>query len=84
MVNGALIQVIMASRVLYGLAVERGRPRLLARIEPATGTPVVATLVVTSFILVLALAFPLVKLAEATSVAVSTGFLIFEAIRLLA
>ncbi len=68
MLNGALIQVIMASRVLYGLAARGDLPKLLARIQPSTQTPVIATALVTSRICALALWLPLAPLAEATAV----------------
>ncbi len=68
MLNGALIQVIMASRILYGLADRRALPALLARIHPRTQTPLVATALVTVFVCALAVWFPLAVLAEATSV----------------
>jgi amino acid transporter len=66
-VNGVLIQTIMASRVLYGLA-ERGQlPGLLAQVAPRTRTPVTATLVVLVLILLLTLTLPIAVLAERTS-----------------
>ena len=66
-VNGVLIQMIMASRVLYGLA-DRGQlPRVLGRISARTRTPVVATAVVVAVVLVLALILPIEALAERTS-----------------
>ena len=68
MLNGALIQVIMASRVLYGLADRGALPSQLARIHPRTRTPVVATALVTFVIMGLAVGFSLAPLAEATSV----------------
>jgi amino acid transporter len=68
MLNGALIQVIMASRVLYGLADRGALPEVLARIHPRTQTPVIATALVTSGVCALAVWFPLAPLAEATSV----------------
>jgi len=66
-VNGALIQVIMASRVLYGMGNSGMAPSLLARIHPRTQTPLISTSVVTLVILVLALWLPLITLAEITS-----------------
>jgi amino acid transporter len=66
-INGVLIQTIMASRVLYGLA-DRGQlPGLFARVSPRTQTPVVATLVVIVLILLLSLTLPIAMLAERTS-----------------
>jgi len=67
-VNGALIQIIMASRVLYGLAARGHLPVQFARIHPRTGTPHFATLAAGALVLVLALGFPLARLAEGTSV----------------
>ncbi len=67
MLNGALIQIVMASRVLYGLG-ERGLvPRGWARVHPRTGTPVFATILVSATALLLALALPLASLARATA-----------------
>ncbi len=67
-VNGALIQIIMASRVLYGLAARGQLPTWLARVHARTNTPHYATLAVGVFVVVLALGFPLARLAEGTSV----------------
>ncbi|MEP2031388.1 MAG: amino acid permease [Paracoccaceae bacterium] len=66
-VNGVLIQTIMASRVLYGLADRGHLPELLARVAPKTKTPVMATLVVIGIILVLTKTLPIAVLAERTS-----------------
>jgi len=68
MLNGALIQVIMASRVLYGLADQKVLPGPVGYIHPRTRTPVVSTGIVTTAIIVLALWFPLAVLAHVTSV----------------
>ena len=67
MSNGVLIQVVKASRVLYGLADQGALPRLLARVHPRTRTPINATAIVTGVVVVLALAFPLAALARVTS-----------------
>jgi len=67
-VNGALIQVIMASRVLYGLATHEHLPTWLAQVQHRTGTPHYATVAAGTLMLVLALWFPLGPLAEGTSV----------------
>lgn len=66
-VNGALIQIIMASRVLYGMSRQRWLPASLGYVHPRTRTPLVATLVVTALILVFALLLPLLSLARLTS-----------------
>ncbi len=65
--NGVIVQIIMASRVLYGLASQRRLPAVLARVHPRTGTPVVATAVAAALILGLGLTFPIGPLAEWTS-----------------
>lgn len=66
-VNGALVQIVMGSRVCYGMSRQGNAPRLLGRINARTGTPLTATALVTLVVLVLALSVPLVRLAELTS-----------------
>ena len=73
--NGALIQVIMASRVLYGLGKQELLPQFFARVNSVTGTPIQATLAITGIILALALFFPLGGLAEMTSAVVLVVFI---------
>jgi len=66
-VNGALIQIIMASRVCYGMARQRWLPAWFGRVYPRTQTPVMATLTVAVLVLLAALWFPIEALAKATS-----------------
>lgn len=66
-VNGVLIQIIMASRVCYGMSKRYGGPEFLHRIAPSTRTPIIATLIVAIVILAVALYFPLLILAKFTS-----------------
>ncbi len=66
-VNGALVQVIMASRMLYGMAAQKTLPAWFGRIAPATRTPVNATVFVVALVFLAALALPLATLAQATS-----------------
>lgn len=66
-INGALIQLIMVSRVLYGLSARGQLPRWLARVDRRTRTPLVATLLAGGCMLVLALMGNLASLAEATA-----------------
>jgi len=66
-INGALIQVIMASRILYGMSRQKWLPELFGRINPKTRTPVMATVVVTLLLLLFALWLPLEQLARSTS-----------------
>jgi amino acid transporter len=72
--NGVLIQIIMASRILYGLAKQNNLPQAFAEVNTVTHTPLTATLVVVFLVLALALFFPIAKLAEATSVVVLIVF----------
>ena len=65
--NGALVQVIMASRVLYGLSQQGALPAILGRVNSTTRTPLFATALVVGVVLILALWFRLAGLAEATS-----------------
>jgi len=67
MVNGALVQIIMASRVLYGLAKRGMAPIRFSDIHKSRKTPVQATLVVGLIIGALALFGALGKLAIAAS-----------------
>lgn len=66
-VNGALIQIIMASRLLYGMSSEGLLHPALSAIHPVRRTPLLATALATLTVLILALWLPLVTLAKATS-----------------
>lgn len=65
--NGALVQIIMGSRVLYGMGNQGVGPKLLAKVNPWTKTPLLATFIISLTILVLALFFPIVTLAKCTT-----------------
>lgn len=66
MVNGILVQVVMVSRVVYGMAREGLLPAWLGAVEARRRTPMRATLIVTVIIAGLALAAPILALAQAT------------------
>jgi APA family basic amino acid/polyamine antiporter len=72
--NGALIQVIMGARVLYGLASRNQLPKLFARVNARTRTPLVATALIVACVLVFALWGRLEGLATATSMLMLTIF----------
>lgn len=75
-VNGALTQIIAASRLLLDIARDnRGAPAVFARINGRTDTPIPATLVIVALVLLLALLVPLKSLAETTSFAILIVFL---------
>ena len=73
-INGALIQTVMASRVLYGLASRQQLPAALAKVNATTQTPLRATLLAGAVLLTLALAGELALLAELTSLLVLAVF----------
>lgn len=75
-INGALVQIIMASRVLYGMAAMKRLPSSLAKLHPKTATPINATLWSAAAILILALWLPLATLAKTTSFIILTIFLL--------
>lgn len=66
-VNGALMQLVMAARVVYGLAARRLAPAWLGRVDPRTRTPVVGTVAAGLVAAALALTLDLVPLARLTS-----------------
>lgn len=66
-VNGALIQLIMASRLFYGMANKGWLWQPLSKVNARTQTPVAATVLVVMITLGLALWFPLETLAKGTS-----------------
>ena len=66
----------MASRVLYGLARQGGAPSYLSSVNSTTKTPVIATVLVTLTVAVLALLFPLASLAKMTSIIVLAVFVL--------
>ncbi len=70
-INGALIQIIMVSRIFYGMSRQGWMPDFLGSVNPKTKTPINATLVSGVLVFILAAAFPLLTLAQ------STSFLIF-------
>ena len=65
--NGVIVQIIMAARVIYGLAKQRNLPQFLGAVNPVTRTPLTATAMVSALVLLLALLFPLQGLAVMTS-----------------
>ena len=72
--NGALIQIIMASRVLYGMGRQGWLPARLGLVHGATRTPIIATLIVGGMILMFSLVLPLLSLAKLTSFITLTIF----------
>jgi amino acid transporter len=73
-INGALIQMIMASRVLYGLSSRKKIHSTLSYVSPHTRTPLVATGVACIITLTLSLFGNLSQLAHVTSMIMLTVF----------
>lgn len=65
--NGGLIQIVMASRLLYGMANKGWLPGRLATVNAKTRTPIISTIIVISIILFFSLTLHLVALAKLTS-----------------
>ncbi len=65
--NGVIIQLVMASRILYGLSRQGYLPALVGRVSPVTRTPVIATLLVCAVIAAFGLSLDLASLAATTS-----------------
>ena len=78
-VNGVLIQIIMVSRILYGMAWKKWLPACLSTVHPRFRTPVKATALMIVIILILAILFPLVALAAFTSLVVLITFTLVNA-----
>ncbi|MFH1284060.1 MAG: amino acid permease [Candidatus Peregrinibacteria bacterium] len=74
--NGVIIQMIMGSRVLYGMANQNLAPRPFAKINAKTQTPILATISVITAALIIALCFPITTLANATSFIILSVFVL--------
>ncbi len=72
--NGVIVQIIMGSRVLYGLSQHGSLPSVFGYVHPVTRTPLVATGLIGALVLVLATFIPLKGLAELTSQITLTVF----------
>jgi basic amino acid/polyamine antiporter, APA family len=65
--NGVLVQVVMSSRVLYGLSRMGALPALFGSVSEMTRTPVIATIFVMLIVVVLSLMTGTAALADFTS-----------------
>ncbi len=75
-VNGALVQIIMGSRVLYGMGKQSLAPKWLASIHSTRQTPYVATLLIGLVVWILATSLNLATLAKITSFIILIVFLL--------
>ncbi len=73
-INGALIQIIMASRIVYGMAGKGWLPSYFSAVSARTKTPIKATLLVGLVTITFTLLFDLVSLASFSSLLILTVF----------
>lgn len=66
-INGVLAQIIMGSRVLYGMSVQTRAPKMFSSVLEATRTPWLATICVSFLTAIFAIWIPLEQLAKMTS-----------------
>lgn len=72
--NGVIIQLVMGSRVIYGLARQGQLPAFLGNVSEVTRTPLYATGLMCAVILLLGMTFPLRSLAQMTSALTLAAF----------
>jgi amino acid transporter len=73
-VNGVIVQNLLASRVIYGMARQGTLPAVLGEVNATTHTPLVATALAVGLTLIAALALPIDKLADLTTQAMLIVF----------
>ena len=78
-INGALIQIIMVSRLLYGLSKKAWIPSVFGKVSKQTGTPVIATIVSALAVMLLSLSMDIASLAEKTSIVILIIFVLVNA-----
>jgi amino acid transporter len=66
-INGTLVMMIMATRILYGMSRQQWLPSQLSSVNSTTRTPVFTTVMITLLILIFALWLPVATLAVTTS-----------------
>ena len=74
--NGALVQIIMGARVVYGLGKQNLAPKWLGQVHAKFQTPVIATVLISLVVWFLAVALPLATLAKITSFIIIVVFLL--------
>lgn len=78
-INGALIQIIMASRIFYGMSRQNWLPGFLGRVNPKTQTPIASTILSGVIVFVLAAFFEILTLAQFSSFVI---FIVFTVVNL--
>jgi basic amino acid/polyamine antiporter, APA family len=62
--NGIVVNIIMASRILYGLSRQGVLPGAFGRISPVTQTPLISTALSVAVVLLFSLLLPIAQLAD--------------------
>jgi amino acid transporter len=65
--NGIIVQLIMGSRILYGMASQGWIPKVFATVGARRQVPVIATLTVSGLMILGTILLPLLSLAKVTS-----------------
>ena len=73
-VNGALVQMIMVSRMFYGMGKIGVAPKVFSKVSSKTNTPIISTVFTVLIIWILAILFPIGNLAKATSLIIICVF----------
>jgi len=76
--NGVLAQIVMASRVLYGLGRRAKSLDVFRKVHPTRGTPVLATVLIGGCVVAGALTLNVAQLAEVTSAILLTAFCVMN------
>jgi len=66
-INGALIQIIMVSRLFYGMGENNWLPKIFSKVNEKTRTPIFSTIVASFLVLIFTLWLPIITLASLTS-----------------
>ena len=77
--NGVLAQIVMASRVLFGLGRRSPALAVFHHTHPRFGTPVLGSIVIGVVVIISALTLPVAALAEITTMALLVVFAIVNA-----
>ena len=72
--NGVIAQIVLAARVMYGLAETHDLPAIFGAIDRRTQTPLLATAIATGLSIILATQFSIDRLAHGTSLIMLTIF----------
>ncbi len=79
MINGALVQLIMVSRIFFGMSVQGWIPKIFQKVNPTTQTPIFSTIIATIIVYLFTLWLPLLTLAEISSFFI---FIIFSIVNI--